>query len=78
MAAMAKDVLIVKRIPIIGEEHTILEALRSVDFWILFVLVLCKVGIGFAMTTNIYMANSLEVKHNHHLEKHLMVERGEI
>ena len=34
---------IVKRVPVVGEEHTIMEALRSVDFWILLVSMLLGV-----------------------------------
>ncbi|KAG4973710.1 hypothetical protein JHK87_030531 [Glycine soja] len=43
---------IVKRVPVVGEEHTIMEALRSVDFWILFVSFLCGVGTGLAVMNN--------------------------
>ncbi|KHN05409.1 Putative membrane protein YMR155W [Glycine soja] len=43
---------IVKRAPEVGEEHTIVEALRSVDFWILFVSFLCGVGTGLAVMNN--------------------------
>ncbi|GMN48707.1 hypothetical protein TIFTF001_017872 [Ficus carica] len=42
----------VKRRPVIGEEHTIPEALRSLDFWILFVSFLCGVGTGLAVMNN--------------------------
>ncbi|GAA0140507.1 hypothetical protein LIER_01838 [Lithospermum erythrorhizon] len=38
--------------PMIGEEHTIIEALRTVDFWILFVSFLCGVGTGLAVQNN--------------------------
>ncbi|XP_030522873.1 protein NUCLEAR FUSION DEFECTIVE 4-like [Rhodamnia argentea] len=41
-----------KRRPVIGEDHTILEAMRSVDFWILFVSFLCGVGTGLAVMNN--------------------------
>ncbi|KAI3441227.1 Nodulin-like domain-containing protein [Psidium guajava] len=41
-----------KRTPVIGEDHTILEAMRSVDFWILFVSFLCGVGTGLAVMNN--------------------------
>ncbi|KAJ4850607.1 hypothetical protein Tsubulata_024336 [Turnera subulata] len=42
----------VKRKPVIGEEHTILETLWSLDFWILFVSFLCGVGTGLAVMNN--------------------------
>ncbi|KAL4187958.1 hypothetical protein AMTRI_Chr09g21470 [Amborella trichopoda] len=42
---------VVKR-PEIGEEHTIWEALRTVDFWVLFVSFLCGVGTGLAVMNN--------------------------
>lgn len=38
--------------PLIGEEHTIFEALKTVDFWILFVSFLCGVGTGLAVQNN--------------------------
>lgn len=41
-----------KRRPAIGEEHTIGEALRTVDFWVLFVSFLCGVGTGLAVMNN--------------------------
>jgi hypothetical protein len=41
-----------KRAPLIGEEHTIFEALRTVDFWILFISFLCGVGTGLAVMNN--------------------------
>ncbi|KAE9620310.1 hypothetical protein Lal_00019809 [Lupinus albus] len=37
----------------VGEEHTILEALSSADFWILFVSFLCGVGTGLAVQNNL-------------------------
>ncbi|GFP89035.1 uncharacterized membrane protein ymr155w [Phtheirospermum japonicum] len=40
------------RKPVLGEEHTILEALRTVDFWILFFSFLCGVGTGLAVMNN--------------------------
>ncbi|KAL5788833.1 hypothetical protein ACOSP7_005782 [Xanthoceras sorbifolium] len=42
----------VKRKPLIGEDHTIFEAMRTVDFWILFVSFLCGVGTGMAVMNN--------------------------
>ncbi|KAL2477103.1 Major facilitator superfamily protein [Forsythia ovata] len=41
-----------KKKPVLGEEHTILEALRTVDFWILFVSFLCGVGTGLTVMNN--------------------------
>jgi hypothetical protein len=41
-----------KRAPLIGEEHTIFEALRTVDFWVLFISFLCGVGTGLAVMNN--------------------------
>ena len=38
--AMAVAVEIVKRVSMVGEEHMIMEALTSMVFWILFVLLL--------------------------------------
>lgn len=42
----------IKRVPLIGEEHTIGEALRTVDFWVLFISFLCGVGTGLAVMNN--------------------------
>ncbi|KDP29628.1 hypothetical protein JCGZ_18790 [Jatropha curcas] len=42
----------IKQKPVIGEEHTIFEALGTVDFWILFVSFLCGVGTGLAVINN--------------------------
>lgn len=41
-----------RRSPVIGEEHTIKEALQSLDFWIMFVSFLCGVGTGLAVMNN--------------------------
>lgn len=41
-----------KKRPAIGEEHTIFEVLRTVDFWVLFVSFLCGVGTGLAVMNN--------------------------
>lgn len=38
--------------PVIGEEHTIMEAVKTVDFWVLFVSFLCGVGTGLAVMNN--------------------------
>lgn len=42
-----------KRRPVLGEEHTIIEALSTVDFWILFGSFLCGVGTGLAVMNNL-------------------------
>ncbi|KAG8368106.1 hypothetical protein BUALT_Bualt15G0010700 [Buddleja alternifolia] len=42
-----------RRRPVPGEEHTVFEALRTVDFWILFVSFLCGVGTGLAVMNNL-------------------------
>ncbi|KAF8033160.1 hypothetical protein BT93_D1921 [Corymbia citriodora subsp. variegata] len=42
-----------KRRPVIGEDHTIFEAMTTVDFWILFVSFLCGVGTGLAVMNNL-------------------------
>lgn len=48
-----EDVMeVAKRRPVIGEEHTIVEAFGTVDFWILFVSFLCGVGTGLAVMNN--------------------------
>ncbi|KAK6120893.1 hypothetical protein DH2020_045366 [Rehmannia glutinosa] len=39
--------------PVLGEEHTIFEALSTVDFWILFGSFLCGVGTGLAVMNNL-------------------------
>ncbi|XP_028765622.1 protein NUCLEAR FUSION DEFECTIVE 4-like isoform X1 [Neltuma alba] len=41
-----------RRRPVVGEEHTIAEALSTMDFWILFVSFLCGVGTGLAVMNN--------------------------
>ncbi|MCD7464860.1 hypothetical protein HAX54_053519 [Datura stramonium] len=42
-----------KRPPVIGEDHTIFEAMRTLDFWILFVSFLCGVGTGLTVMNNL-------------------------
>lgn len=42
-----------KRRPVLGEEHTIFEAFKTVDFWILFGSFLCGVGTGLAVMNNL-------------------------
>ncbi|CAN8276329.1 unnamed protein product [Cochlearia groenlandica] len=41
-----------KKRPVLGEDHTILEAVSTVDFWMLFVSFLCGVGTGLAVMNN--------------------------
>ncbi|XP_031130999.1 protein NUCLEAR FUSION DEFECTIVE 4-like [Ipomoea triloba] len=48
----AADDDVVKTPPVIGEDHTIFEAMKTVDFWILFVSFLCGVGTGLAVMNN--------------------------
>lgn len=38
--------------PSIGEDHTIVQAIRTFDFWILFASFLCGVGTGLAVMNN--------------------------
>lgn len=46
--------------PVLGEEHTIAEALKTVDFWVLFTSFLCGVGPGMAVMNNMgQMGSSL-------------------
>ncbi|BAT91051.1 hypothetical protein LR48_Vigan08g183900 [Vigna angularis] len=52
VAAVEEEALVEKRAPMVGEEHTIMEVLKSVDFWILFVSFLCGVGTGLAVMNN--------------------------
>ncbi|KAI3441226.1 Nodulin-like domain-containing protein [Psidium guajava] len=42
----------VKRKPVIGEDHTIFQAMRTYDFWMLFTSFLCGVGTGLAVQNN--------------------------
>ncbi|XWS55075.1 hypothetical protein CRYUN_Cryun10bG0144100 [Craigia yunnanensis] len=53
-AATAEEevALVEKNRPEIGEEHTIIEAMRTWDFWLLFVSFLCGVGTGLAVMNN--------------------------
>ena len=38
--------------PSMGEDHTIIETIRTFDFWILFTSFLCGVGTGLAVMNN--------------------------
>lgn len=55
----AKNVTIVedmaefKEKPVIGEDHTIFEALKTFDFWVLFSSFLCGVGTGMCVINNL-------------------------
>ncbi|PIN14284.1 hypothetical protein CDL12_13106 [Handroanthus impetiginosus] len=51
--APSLTVLSEKPRPVLGEEHTIFEALSTVDFWILFFSFLCGVGTGLAVMNNL-------------------------
>ncbi|TXG64776.1 hypothetical protein EZV62_011770 [Acer yangbiense] len=54
--ATAKDTAAaeeVKRRPVIGEDHTIFEAMSTIYFWILFLSFLCGIGTGMAVMNNI-------------------------
>lgn len=42
----------IKRKPVIGEEHTIVEMVKTVDFWVMFVSFLCGVGTGLCVMNN--------------------------
>ncbi|XVF67907.1 hypothetical protein PTKIN_Ptkin10aG0159700 [Pterospermum kingtungense] len=44
--------LVEKDRPEIGDDHTIFEAMRTLDFWVLFVSFLCGVGTGMAVMNN--------------------------
>ena len=51
-AAETEEAVIIRSRPVVGEEHTIFEALSTVDFWILFASFLCGVGTGMAVMNN--------------------------
>jgi hypothetical protein len=50
--AKEASTVVEKMPPVIGEEHTVFEALMTIDFWILFVSFLCGVGTGLAVQNN--------------------------
>ncbi|KAJ7967179.1 protein NUCLEAR FUSION DEFECTIVE 4-like [Quillaja saponaria] len=52
LAEIEQAVVITKMKPAVGEEHTIIEALKTLDFWILFLSFLCGVGTGLAVMNN--------------------------
>ncbi|KAK8625177.1 hypothetical protein V6N13_090053 [Hibiscus sabdariffa] len=51
-AAAATATVVEKTRPVIGDEHTIMEAMQTLDFWVLFVSFLCGVGTGMAVMNN--------------------------
>lgn len=50
---IVEDMAKVKEKPIIGEDHTIFEALKTFDFWVLFLSFLCGVGTGMCVINNL-------------------------
>lgn len=50
VAAAAEAEFMIK--PVLGEEHTIFQAMCTPDFWILFVSFLCGVGTGLSVMNN--------------------------
>lgn len=52
METAAQGSVQAKRQPMIGEDHTVLEMVKTVDFWILFVSFLCGVGTGMCFMNN--------------------------
>ncbi|XP_058772697.1 protein NUCLEAR FUSION DEFECTIVE 4-like [Vicia villosa] len=42
----------IKRKPVLGEDHTIIEMAKTVDFWVLFLSFLCGVGTGLCVMNN--------------------------
>ncbi|XP_009379410.1 protein NUCLEAR FUSION DEFECTIVE 4-like [Pyrus x bretschneideri] len=51
-AGIKVDDVAVKRQPLIGEDHTIFEMIKTLEFWILFVSFLCGVGTGMCVMNN--------------------------
>ncbi|MCL7023015.1 hypothetical protein MKW94_011232 [Papaver nudicaule] len=43
---------VIYRKPVLGEDHTLLETIQTLDFWILFTSFLCGVGTGLAVMNN--------------------------
>lgn len=52
VVAVAAAATAEKKRPALGEDHTIMEAMLTVDFWVLFVSFLCGVGTGLAVMNN--------------------------
>lgn len=44
---------VLKRRPLIGEDHTILQVIQTFDFWVLFLSFLCGAGSGMFMMNNL-------------------------
>jgi hypothetical protein len=40
-------------VPALGEDHTLLDALQTIDFWLLFFSFLCGVGTGITAINNL-------------------------
>ncbi|KAJ4776992.1 Major facilitator superfamily protein [Rhynchospora pubera] len=53
VAEQAVELDKVKKRPEIGEDHTIVEAVKTTEFWVLFVSFLCGVGTGLAVMNNL-------------------------
>ncbi|XP_063935569.1 protein NUCLEAR FUSION DEFECTIVE 4 [Daucus carota subsp. sativus] len=51
--SIMEDMAKVKEKPLIGEDHTIFEALKTFDFWVLFLSFLCGVGTGMCVINNL-------------------------
>ncbi|KAJ8424856.1 hypothetical protein Cgig2_003143 [Carnegiea gigantea] len=49
---LAMSAEIKKSKPVLGEEHTIFQILKTIDFWILFMSFLCGVGTGMMVMNN--------------------------
>ncbi|KAM1099893.1 hypothetical protein ACFX15_006205 [Malus domestica] len=52
MHQMTEAAMKIKRRPVLGEDHTIFEAMRTLDFWILLVSILYGVGTGLEVMNN--------------------------
>ncbi|CAH2051686.1 unnamed protein product [Thlaspi arvense] len=51
-AAEEENHVVERKRPVLGEDHTIMEAMLTVDFWVLFISFLCGVGTGLAVMNN--------------------------
>lgn len=49
----AKDSAVAKRVPVLGEDHNLGEAVVTVDFWLLFFTFLCGIGTGITAINNL-------------------------
>ncbi|XP_002529652.2 protein NUCLEAR FUSION DEFECTIVE 4 [Ricinus communis] len=52
LTSMKAENVEIKRQPLIGEDHTVLEMVQTFDFWILFLSFLCGVGTGMCVMNN--------------------------